>query len=189
MTTGLGFYFDSNTCIGCKSCESACKEWNGLEFDVRWRQVIEAEHGTFPNVGRQHFSMACNNCAQAPCVRACPTNALAVDAALGIVALNQTKCIGCRYCEWACPYGAIQYHSAAQKVSKCTLCSDRVASKLAPACVTSCPTQCLQFGELSELQAKYPKARPDFPGLIESKYALPNLLCEPHKRDRKTPKK
>ena len=175
----LGFYFDANRCIGCKSCESACSEWNGLSMGTRWRQVVSTEHGTFPSPLRINFSMACNNCQEAPCVRACPTRALHVDSQAGLVALNKQKCIGCRYCEWACPYGAIQYDAKSKTVSKCTLCADRLASRLAPACVTSCPTECLQFGDIDTLHRKYGAAKADFPGLEDSRFAKPNLLCEP----------
>jgi len=175
----LGFYFNANNCIGCKSCESACTEWNGLEMAVNWRQVVTETLGKYPDLRQSNFSMACNNCQDAPCVKACPTEALRVDRDNGLVQLSKDKCIGCRYCEWACPYGAIQYSAKLKKVSKCTLCSDRIADNLAPACVTSCPTECLQFGDMDALGRAHPEAKPDYPGLEESAYANPNLLCEP----------
>jgi anaerobic dimethyl sulfoxide reductase subunit B (iron-sulfur subunit) len=175
----LGFYFDANRCIGCKSCESACREWNGLDFDVRWRQVLGKVHGQFPDVRRVNYSLACNNCAAAPCVRACPTAALYVDRELALVQLDAQKCIGCRYCEWACPYGALQFDAATKKVAKCTLCADRLVRDLLPACVTSCPTECLQFGDLDALAQAHPDAGPDFPGLEDARFAVPNLLNQP----------
>ena len=90
----LGFYFDANSCIGCKSCESGCAEWNGLPLGTRWRQVVSEVRGTFPKVARVNFSMACNNCSDAPCVRSCPTDALHVDGDLGLVQLTKSKCTG-----------------------------------------------------------------------------------------------
>ena len=135
----LGFYFDADRCIGCKSCESACRAWNGLELGVRWRQVVRRLVGKFPELSEINLSIACNNCEAAPCLKACPTAALHRDPELGHVDLDQQKCIGCRYCEWACPYGAIQHHPEKKKVSKCTLCSDRLRGGIAPACVASCP--------------------------------------------------
>lgn len=179
MSVRLGFYFDSNSCIGCKSCESACREWNGLPLGTRWRQVVSTVEGEFPDVRGINVSMACNNCERAPCVRACPTQALHVDRNLDLVQLDKAKCIGCRYCEWVCPYGALQFDAASKKMSKCTMCWDRLQEDLAPACVTSCPTGCLQFGALKAFAAKHPAAKPDFPGLAKSKFAGPNLLMQP----------
>jgi len=173
--TSLGFYFDSNRCIGCKSCESACVEWNG-EQARGWRQVVSTEQGAFPDVRRAHLSMACNNCEAAPCLKACPTAALYIDPRNNTVQLDQKKCIGCRYCVWACPYGALQFDQEKKTVSKCTLCSDRVAANLQPACVSSCPTGCLQFGDIGDFQKEHPAATPDFPGLEESHCAAPRLL-------------
>jgi anaerobic dimethyl sulfoxide reductase subunit B (iron-sulfur subunit) len=175
----LGFYFDANKCIGCKSCESACKEWNDLDYGVQWRQVVSLLDGAFPDVKRVNFSMACNNCENAPCVTACPTTALYVDRRLDLVQLDQAKCIGCRYCEWVCPYGALQFDANAKKMSKCTLCSDRLQGDLLPACVTSCPTGCLQFGDLEALEAAHPESDSELPFLEDDGNAEPSLLCEP----------
>jgi len=184
MTARLGFYFDADRCIGCGSCESACREWNGLELGTRWRQVVRRVIGVYPDVSALNVSMACNNCVDAPCVRACPTGAMYRDGEMNLVQLDPQTCIGCRYCEWACPYGAIQYHAETKKVSKCTLCSDRLQASIAPACVTSCPTKCLVFGEIDRFAAKHPSSSPDFDGLPKSEYATPNLLMEPTRRAR-----
>ncbi len=171
----LGFFFDTNKCIGCKSCESACVEWHGDEARG-WRQVVSTETGNFPDVRRTHLSMACNNCESAPCLTACPTKALYVDGRNGLVQLDGKKCIGCRYCVWVCPYGALQFDEKSKTVSKCTLCSDRLAGNLKPACVSSCPTGCLQFGEMDALKNAHPAATSEFPGLEEAHCAAPSLL-------------
>ncbi len=98
-----------------------------------------------------HLSLACNHCADAPCREACPALAIAKDAATGIVKIDAGKCLGCRYCTWACPYGALRYDEAASVMTKCTFCDHRLAEGLEPACVTACPTGALTRGDLDRL--------------------------------------
>lgn len=174
-----GFYFDANGCIGCKSCESGCKDYNDLDYQVMWRKVTSQVHGTFPAVQQVNFSMACNNCEGAPCVKVCPTGAMYQDKELNLVQLDTNKCIGCRYCDWACLYGAIHFDEKTKKVSKCDLCATRLLNNQEPACVASCPTRCLQFGDINTLSLQHPRASQNFPGLAKAKPSNPNLLCEP----------
>ncbi len=94
------------------------------------------------------------HCQDPVCVNVCPTTAMSKDEN-GIVSVDADKCIGCRYCEWACPYGAPQFNEAAGVMTKCNMCQDLVAEGGNPACVDACPMRALEFGDIEELQAKY----------------------------------
>ncbi len=154
----FGWIVDLRRCVGCDACAVACKsEMNtapavapltlraGRPVQVNYRAVLAVESGSYPAVTRVFVTSACNHCAAPPCVPACPTRAVTRDAATGLVQIAAAACVGCRYCEWACPYGAIQYDDASGKVEKCTGCSHRLAADLAPACVVACPTGALQY--------------------------------------------
>jgi anaerobic dimethyl sulfoxide reductase subunit B (iron-sulfur subunit) len=154
------FYLDVQICTGCKTCIVACKDKNDLAPGVRWRRVFEYSggewcskpDGTFrQDVFAYYISVSCNHCAEPICVEVCPTTAMTHDEN-GIVTVDQTKCIGCRYCEWACPYGAPQYHSDRGVMTKCDFCRDELRVGGVPACVAACPTRALNFGEFDELK-------------------------------------
>ncbi|WP_315969744.1 DMSO/selenate family reductase complex B subunit [Cellulomonas timonensis] len=162
MAKQLGFYFDQTLCTGCKACQVACKDKNDLPVGVTWRRVAEYSGGTWqqegdtftPNVFTYYTSISCNHCDEPACVQVCPTTAMHKDEH-GIVTIDDGKCVGCRYCEWACPYGAPQYDKNAGVMTKCDLCIDRVNAGEQPACVAACPSRALEFGEIEELRAKY----------------------------------
>ncbi len=156
-----GWLIDLGRCIGCHSCTVACKaEQNTapanspllfkggspqrpLHLSYRW--VIVQEGGTYPGVWRTFVTSACNHCQTPACLNSCPVNAISKRAADGIVLIDQEKCIGCKYCVWACPYGAPQWNEATQKVEKCTLCVERVDKGLQPACATTCVGKALTY--------------------------------------------
>jgi anaerobic dimethyl sulfoxide reductase subunit B (iron-sulfur subunit) len=120
-----GFYFDPNNCMGCNACAIACKDRHGIEDEhVDWRRVETATKGTFPNYQEKNVSMSCMHCEDAPCEKVCPTNAIQKRDSDGIVTINRDACIGCGYCEWACPYGAPQYGDEGL-MQKCNLCLDK----------------------------------------------------------------
>jgi anaerobic dimethyl sulfoxide reductase subunit B (iron-sulfur subunit) len=119
------------------------------------------------------------HCENPACVNVCPAGAM-TKRADGIVLVNQDQCIGCRYCEWACPYGAPQFDERKGVMSKCTLCEDLVAQGQNPACVDSCPARALGFGELSELRAKYGTLNAIEP-LPEATLTSPALVITPHR--------
>lgn len=150
-----GWLLDSKRCIECRACESACKQWNGVEtgIGVRFRQVRKRESGRFPNVQVQALSLACNHCENPYCVKACPTKAM-WQREDGLVLVNQDRCIGCGLCADFCPYGAPQLNKSRKKIEKCTLCADRLREDLQPACATLCPTGALQFGKWEEISGK-----------------------------------
>ncbi|HEV7666059.1 MAG TPA: 4Fe-4S dicluster domain-containing protein [Chloroflexota bacterium] len=176
-----GFFTDTTLCIGCKACEVACKEWNllpaesggltGHSYDntgalsaTTWRHVAFVEHlrsdGAERVTAMQPFqsnwlmlSDVCKHCARAGCLEACPTGAL-FRTEFGTVVVQQDICNGCGYCAPACPFGVVELDVDDGKAHKCTLCYDRLKGGLEPACAKSCPTDSIQFGVLSELQAR-----------------------------------
>ncbi|MEP0764269.1 MAG: dimethylsulfoxide reductase subunit B [Chloroflexota bacterium] len=163
MASQLAFYFNTAQCTGCKACQVACQDKHDIPDTRHWRRVAEFAGGEWTrssdgsythNVFAYYVSVACNHCEKPICEEVCPAKAISKRAD-GIVLIDEDKCIGCRYCEWACPYAAPQYDEDKGKMSKCTFCSDYIDAGQAPACVAACPSRALEFGELSELRAKY----------------------------------
>ena len=149
----MGFYLDSTLCTGCKTCMIACKDKNDLKKGVNWRRVTEYTGGDWMKVGDAYqqnifsynLSISCNHCEEPICVENCPTTAMHKDEKTGIVSVNRNKCVGCRYCEWACPYGAPQYNSDLGIMTKCDLCFDYLEKGETPACVAACPNRGLSM--------------------------------------------
>ncbi len=155
MATRYAFRLDQAACSGCKACQAACKDRNGLPAGVLWRRVYEVAGGSWRRDGAAwrtdafafHVSLACNHCAEPVCVEVCPTGAVARRSD-GVVLIDRDRCAGCRYCAWACPYGAPQYDEAAGKMTKCDLCAGDLAAGRPPACVAACPMRVLEFVRL-----------------------------------------
>ncbi len=175
-TTVTGFLTDSTLCIGCKACEVACKEWNGLSEDglnwtgnsydntgavgdSTWRHVKFVEGEPVPGFGgnaAQHFSWefssdVCKHCEVAGCLEACPTGAI-VRTEFGGVFVQPDVCNGCGYCVVTCPFGVVQRNEKDGRAFKCTFCYDRQKVGLQPACAQACPTESIKFGPLARLQ-------------------------------------
>jgi anaerobic dimethyl sulfoxide reductase subunit B (iron-sulfur subunit) len=165
----------------------ACKDKNNLELGVRWRRVYEVGSGGWTKKGdawihdvkAYNMSISCNHCERPICVDVCPTKAMAKNKA-GIVLVDEKRCIGCKYCSWACPYGAPQYDQTRGVMGKCDFCIDYVEDGRNPSCVDSCPMRALDFGELSEMKKKYGEGNEFFP-LPQAKYTEPALVITPHK--------
>ena len=152
MAAQYGFYMDSDRCIKCWACEIACKQWNGIEAGtIARRKVHEVTSGTFPNVKRTFVSMSCMHCAEPACAAVCPAGAI-TKREDGIMVVDKEKCIGCRYCFFACPFGVPQYND--QGMDKCDCCiGNGVTPGDTPHCVATCPTKALHFGTLEEMSA------------------------------------
>jgi anaerobic dimethyl sulfoxide reductase subunit B (iron-sulfur subunit) len=162
------FTFDASACTGCKACQIACKDKNNLPTGVLWRRVYEVTGGTWTNVGADgvrpgtgadsirpyavwennifayNLSIACNHCVHPKCAGVCPVDAYVVRDD-GIVYIDETKCMGCGYCSWACPYAAPQYNPELRHMTKCNFCFDNIDAGLPPACVATCPMRVLNF--------------------------------------------
>lgn len=190
MAKQLAFYIDLSTCVGCRACQVACKDKNNLSVDVTWRRVIDygggawvvrPEFGGYPqpnNVYAYSLSKSCMHCENPACVQVCPTQAMHKRDD-GIVLVNQDLCIGCRYCQWACPYGAPQFDEKKGVMTKCDFCQDLLAQGQNPVCVDSCPMRAIEYGELAELRAKYGTVNAVEP-LPPASFTSPSLVVTPH---------
>jgi len=155
MSPRPGFHVDAKSCTGCKACQLACKDRHGRE--VLWRRVVEVAGGGWVRRGglwidgsHAYFvSLACMHCERPVCAEVCPTRAMARGDD-GIVTVDPDRCLGCRYCEWACPYAAPRYDGAEGVMTKCDLCRDRLAEGREPACVEACPMRVLSVRDYAE---------------------------------------
>lgn len=181
MAKQYAWYFNQFNCIGCRACEGGCKQEFDLPVGIRRRRVITVDNGKYPKVQRDYISMSCNHCAEPACVKACPNGTLYKRAEDGIVLFDVKKCIGCRRCGAACPYGAPQYHPETGKINKCTLCVHRLEKGLAPACAITCMGLALEHGTLEEVEAKA-RAR-EVPGFSDPSLTNPSIRFKPgHER-------
>jgi formate dehydrogenase iron-sulfur subunit len=178
MTVRMGFFTDTSVCIGCKACEVACKEWNGVPDDGydllglsydntgglganSWRHVAFVERDGAPDhpesgAGDLRWLMSsdvCKHCTEAGCLDVCPTGSL-FRTEFGTVVVQEDICNGCGYCVSACPFGVIERRESDGRAWKCTLCYDRIGDGLEPACAKACPTDSIQFGPLDELRQR-----------------------------------
>jgi len=144
------FLFDLNKCVGCHACVVACSIENNLEPEIVWRNISTYNSFAHPALPVFHFSLACNHCEKAPCKENCPANAYSKDAETGAIIHHPEKCIGCKYCTWACPYDAPKYNPLKSIVEKCTFCNSRIKDGLKPSCANLCPTGALDFEDKSE---------------------------------------
>ena len=150
----LGFVHHNVDCIGCRACELACKDKNGLAAGPRFRRVQYVEGGTYPEVYAYKVNVSCNHCAEPACLPTCPTGAIWKRPDNGIVDIDSTLCIGCRRCEGACPYGAPQFMPDQNIVSKCNLCVDEIEAGRKPYCVMACMMRVLDIGPIDLLAEK-----------------------------------
>lgn len=187
---------DTTKCIGCRACQVACKQWNDREGeqtelllgDMGLQNPATLSAKTYTLISFHELSNEkapggldyiftmhrCLHCLEPACASACPTTALKRQPD-GPVTYEVSKCIGCRYCIWACPWGVptAEWDSLAPKIQKCTHCADRLDQPLplarngqalsveegnafrtniaVPACVKACPADALEFGEREEM--------------------------------------
>jgi Fe-S-cluster-containing dehydrogenase component len=148
--TRLTMLIDTQRCIGCWSCNVACKQENDVPPGVFRNQLfLVGPYGQFPDVQAYFISRPCMHCEDAACVKACPTGA-SHQTGDGHVLIDTDKCIVCGYCAWACPYGARQVNTADYRMEGCTLCVHRTEVGLDPACVHHCMGKARMFGDLDD---------------------------------------
>jgi Fe-S-cluster-containing dehydrogenase component len=140
---------DQSRCIGCHACTTACKSENEVPVGVTRTYVKSVDVGIFPMARRAFQVTRCNQCEDAPCVAACPTEAM-YRRDDGIVDFDKRICIGCKACMAACPYDAIFINPEDHSAEKCNLCAHRLDVGLEPACVTVCPTEAILVGDIND---------------------------------------
>lgn len=160
----VGLLYDTTKCIGCKACMVACREANGLEPDTSWSGGLyqapldlNAKTKTViklydDGVKSSFMKAQCMHCVDPACASACMLGAYK-KREYGIVTYDVNYCIGCRYCEVACPYGVpkFEWSKAAPRMVKCELCNHRLAQGKEPACSEVCPRKAVIFGKREDL--------------------------------------
>ena len=168
-----GMVIDLRRCVGCNACTIACKQQNGTPPDIFYSHVNIYETGAYPNARLKALPVLCNHCDDPACVNVCPVGA-SKKQPNGVVTVDGDKCIGCRYCQVACPYDARQFvpnttqgyypdkggltayeqvmyaKNQAGTVQKCDFCMARVEQGQLPACVLTCPADARFFGDLDD---------------------------------------
>ena len=179
----FGFYFNAKRCTGCKTCMLACKDYRNLDASVSFRQVYEFVGGSWSKDERGcwaqdcfafYVSSACNHCASPACMEVCPTGAMGKNE-LGLVSVDEHRCIGCGYCALSCPYHAPKVDRTVGHSVKCDGCSQRAREGSAPVCVEACPLRALEFEHISDLRARHGRVA-DMPPLPDSSKTAPNLV-------------
>ncbi|APB79310.1 TPA: dimethylsulfoxide reductase subunit B [Pasteurella multocida] len=185
MSVQYGFYFDSDRCTGCKTCELACKDYKDLDTNVNFRRIYEYAGGDWQqqangcwqhNVFAYYLSISCNHCDNPACVSVCPTGAMHKTED-GFVIVNEAICIGCRYCHMACPYDAPQYDAMKGHMTKCDGCHSRILEGKKPICVDACPLRALDFAPIDELRKTYGDLAAIAP-LPSPEHTAPNLVIK-----------
>jgi Fe-S-cluster-containing dehydrogenase component len=141
--TRPGFVLDLNRCTGCQACIVACWMEHRERQTLPWRQVHTFNALHHPDQPCYHLSLACHHCENPACLAQCPAGAYTRDPATGAVILDPARCLGCRYCTWACPYDAPKFSPATRTIEKCTFCRERLERGQEPACVARCPVEAL----------------------------------------------
>ena len=173
----VGLLYDATKCIGCKTCVVACKEANGLEPDTRLDPLHDAPLSLNDRTktviklfkaddGRtSYFKAHCMHCIDPGCVNACMLGAFK-KREFGIITWDPDRCIGCRYCQIACPFGvpAFEWDDATPRIVKCEMCNHRLAEGKEPGCTEVCPTNAVIFGRRDELLAEAKRRIAESPG-------------------------
>lgn len=186
----VGFLYDSTVCTGCKACVSACKQYNELPpsftaTDQLWDNPLDTDSRTYNIIklykdgtgktkdqekdGHAYVKRQCMHCVDPACVSACPVSALQKNQKNGVVTYDKDACIGCRYCQVACPYNIpkFEYEKAFPIIRKCQLCSHRLEKGDIAACAEFCPTGATVFGKVEDLLVEAKKRLKYSPGTYQ----------------------
>jgi Fe-S-cluster-containing dehydrogenase component len=174
----VGMLYDSTLCVGCKACVTACRDSNFNRDETvslapkdmvekRWADVNELDYRTkniiklYQNPDKKDeiafIKRQCMHCNAPGCVSACPVKAMTKHPETGIVEYDKGICIGCRYCQMACPFNvpSFEWHETFAKIVKCELCREtNLKEKGMPACVETCPVKAVIYGKRSDLMAE-----------------------------------
>ena len=151
-------------CTGCFGCEIACKLENNVALGQRGSKVFTVGPvGEYPNMTRYALPTMCQQCKDAPCVHVCPTGASYRDSNTNVVLVDKEKCIGCKYCMMACPYGVRSWNKTEKCVEKCTLCGQLTSAGKLPACVKSCAAGARFYGDLDDPNSDVSKELAKYP--------------------------
>jgi Fe-S-cluster-containing dehydrogenase component len=151
---------DPKRCIGCCACEVHCKTANALAVGPRLCRIVPVGPDLVNGIPRLSFVfMPCFHCEKPWCVAACPTGAMQKRSKDGIVFVDPSRCVGCKSCITACPWGTPQWDAATGKVTKCDHCRDRVDRGLVPACVAKCTAHALHWTTPEEASRRKREAR------------------------------
>jgi Fe-S-cluster-containing dehydrogenase component/DMSO reductase anchor subunit len=186
MSARPSFIVDVNKCTGCHACAMACQIANELPTGRHGRVVRTINELPVPRGVLMHLCRGWNHCAEAPCMEQCPARAYHRDEATGAVLINADACVGCRYCSWVCPYGAPRFDESTGVMTKCTFCVEKQHEGGEPACVTSCPTGALTWGDLTKAETAQPEWIQDVPGFTDADIG-PSIRIEPLKHSRRIP--
>lgn len=165
----IAFSFDEGKCIKCESCVRICQDTYKWESNTPWRKFLRNEKG-------DTLSMSCNHCADPACLKVCPVKAYTKRESDGIVIQDSSKCVGCGYCVYACPYHAPHIDKRSGAVTKCHFCYKLQDSGSGPQCVGVCPTQALTMGDMKELSKE---GNLDYKGLPNPKITNPSMIAIP----------
>jgi Fe-S-cluster-containing dehydrogenase component/DMSO reductase anchor subunit len=162
-----GFIFNHNKCVSCSACSAACILENGWTVSPRLVYTYNSQAiSAYPIV---NISLACNHCKEAVCLIGCPTGSYFREPVTGAIVIEDSKCIGCKYCQWNCPYDAPKFDRGKRIIGKCNLCYSGLIEGKLPACTNACPTGALKFGELSD------SASENIPSWIPDKNLNPSV--------------
>lgn len=174
MAEEKAILYDSSKCIACRACQVACKEWNqnpGVKTEFMgtyenppslgaytWMRILFHEYMENEEILWYFTKHQCMHCTDAACVEVCPPKAtkheeyqLDDGTVLKRVVTEASRCIGCNYCRVACPFDVPGYDQKQGGMFRCTMCVDRTTNGMIPACVKSCNTGALTYGDRSDL--------------------------------------
>lgn len=201
-----GMVIDLKKCVGCDACSLVCKAENATPRGVLWNRILKYETGKYPNSRLDFLPVICMHCEEPECEKVCPSGATKKRKD-GIVTVDNNKCIGCRYCMIACPYGVRHFlndmrtyypnhmtpfeqigykNHVIGTVEKCDFCVKRVEQGLKPACVLACPADARYFGDLNDSDSEVSRLIKEKGGFVlnpeletkPSVYYLPNVRGE-----------
>lgn len=177
LKDAVGILYDATVCTGCKACVSACKQYNDMppsfsSDDKLWDNPLDTDPKTYNVIklykdgaatvkdrekdGYSFIKRHCMHCVDPACVSACPVSALRKNPVSGVVTYDKSACIGCRYCQVACPFEIpkFEFDKAFPQIRKCQLCDHRLKKGEIPACCEFCPTGASIFGRVEDLLAE-----------------------------------